>query len=358
MDSPRPRPRRTGVAACTGDGALRYSSREIAAPTGFEVVLALRCCGFCGTDLFKIVNRTVAEGEVLGHELVGTVVDKGPNVAHFALGDRVVAPHHVACGACALCRRGSRTLCSVFKENLMAPGGFSEHILLRERVVTQGARLIPDHISDEAAAFLEPAACVLRGVTKAEIAEPGGLALIIGGGSMGLLHLLVLRSSMPGLKTLVVDPLAERRRLAETLGADASCSPATTAATVEDLSDGLGADAIFDTVGGSAVLCSALANARPGGTVVLFAHAAEGEAAGFELNPFFKNERRVVATYSGSIEEQDRIAELLFSGALDPTSLVTHRVPLDRADEAVRLAREQRALKIMIGPPQQGRGES
>ncbi len=346
----------TGVAACTGDGTLRYEQRDLGAPTGSEIVLALHCCGFCGTDLFKLDNRTAPEGMVLGHELVGSVVAMGPKTTGFEIGDRIVAPHHVACGVCDLCRRGSRTLCGVFKENLMAPGGFSERILLRDRAVQQAARLIPDDVADEAAAFLEPASCVLRGVIKAEITEPKGLAVIIGGGSMGLLHLLVLRAAMPGVKTVVVDPLADRRRFADSLGADASCMPEATAATVDHLSGGLGADAVFDTVGGSGILRAALACARPGGTVVLFAHAAESEAAGFELNPFFKNEQRVIATYSGSLDEQDRVAELLFSGVLDPTPLVTHRVPLDRADEAVRLARARLALKIMIGPPERESG--
>lgn len=232
----------------------------------------------------------------------------------------------------------------------MSPGGFADFILLGARAVEKAARPVPDTISDEAATFLEPAACVLRGIDKAEIADPGGCAVIIGGGSMGLLHLLVLHAALPDLSVVVVEPMAERRKLAVVLGASRSCNPENTAAAVDEVSGGLGADAAFDTVGGSTILKSALSVVRPGGTVVLFAHAAEGETAGFELNPLFKNEQRVVATYSGSLDEQDRIAEWLFQGRLDPEPLVTHSVPLDRASEAVALARDRRALKIMITP--------
>ena len=85
--------------------------------------------------------------------------------------------------------------------------------------------------------------------------------------------------------------------------------------------------------------------------------SARGGVAAFpaaRLRPFFKNEKRVVATYSGSLLEQDRVAAMLFEGRLDPTPLVTHRIPLDRADEAVRLARSRQALKIMIMPPADG----
>lgn len=342
------------VAANDPDGNLRIEQRPAPAPGSGEIVLRLVWCGFCGTDLFKLDNRTQPEGTILGHELVGTVHQVGDGVTKFAPGDRVVAPHHVACGQCALCRRGSRTLCPVFKENLMSPGGFSEFVLLRERVVNQGARIIPDHVSNEAAAFLEPAACVLRGIDKADIRDAEGCAVIIGGGSMGLLHLVVLRAVLPALKIVVSDPVEERRALAGILGATAGCLPEDLETSVERLTDGLGADAVFDTVGGSQILVSALGILRPGGTVVLFAHAAEDETAGFEINPLFKNEHRVVASYSGSLDEQERIADLIFSGNLDPLPLVTHRIPLNLAQDAVDLARRRQALKILIGPPSNG----
>ncbi len=342
------------VAACTPEGNLRIEHRPVPAPGPGEVVLRLVWCGFCGTDLFKLDNRSQPAGTVLGHELVGVVHQIGASVATLNPGDRIVAPHHVACGLCGLCRRGSRTLCPVFKENLMSPGGFSEFILLRERVVSQAARVIPDNVPDESAAFLEPAACVLRGIDKAEIQDTEGCAVVVGGGSMGLLHLVVLRAIHPDLGIIVTDPIEERRALAGALGATMSCRPEQLGVTVEKLTAGLGADAVFDTVGGSQILMSALAALRPGGTVVLFAHAAERETAGFELNPLFKNEQRVVASYSGSLDEQDRVANLLFSGRLDPRPLITHRIPLDHVQDAVDLARQHQALKILIGPSSNG----
>ncbi len=342
------------VAACTLDGNLKVEHRPLVSPGPGEAVLRLAWCGFCGTDLFKLDNRTEAPGTVLGHELVGVVHQIGDGVTALKPGDRVVAPHHVSCGHCGLCRRGSRTQCSVFKENLMAPGGFSEFVLLRERVVCQAARVIPDHVSDESATFLEPAACVLRGIDKAEIRDPEGCAVIIGGGSMGLLHLVVLRAIHPKISMIVTDPLESRRTLAGRLGATVACPPEELDSTVDAVATGFGADAVFDTVGGSDILKSGIAVLRPGGTLVLFAHAAQGEIAGFEINPLFKTERRVVATYSGSLEEQNRVADLLFSGKLDPRPLITHRIGLDQIHQAVDLARRRQALKILIGPPSNG----
>ncbi|HTG33717.1 MAG TPA: alcohol dehydrogenase catalytic domain-containing protein [Thermoanaerobaculia bacterium] len=357
------------VAACTGDGGtVRIESRPRPAPGPGEMLLRLRCAGLCGTDLFKLGNGTAAAGAVLGHEIVGTVAALGVGVQGFAPGDRVAVPHHAACGECALCRRGNEPLCPAFRENLLVPGGFSEWVLVRERAVRQTVFGLPPHLADEAAVFLEPAACVLRGIRQARLAETAragpapGCAAILGGGGMGLLHLLVLKAVHPDLRVAVSDPLEERLALARRLGADAAAAPGeATRNAVAELSGGLGADAVFDTVGGAGPLEAALAVSRPGGAVVLFAHAVpedHGERAGFDLNAFFKAERRLLASYSSSLADQREAYRLLVSRRLDPSLLVTHRLPLSRFQEAVALARERRALKVLLVPDLISDGEA
>lgn len=241
-------------------------------------------------------------------------------------------------------------MCSAFKENLLEPGGFAEHVLVKSRAVGLAARKLPTDLGDSTAVFMEPAACVLRGVERAPV-EPDGLAVLQGGGSMGLLHLLVLRALEPGLRIQVIDPLPERRRLALTLGADLATPPgAESEEALRAQGGGFGADVVFDTVGGAAALESALRLTRHGGAVVLFAHAREGERAGFALNDLFKNERRIIGSYSGSIAEQAAVFELMASGRLDPSPLVTHRLALQQFDEGVRLARSHAALKVLFVP--------
>ncbi|HEX9942732.1 MAG TPA: alcohol dehydrogenase catalytic domain-containing protein [Thermoanaerobaculia bacterium] len=350
------------VAACAAGGAVRLESRPRPEPGPGEMLLRLRCAGLCGTDLFKLRHGTAPEGSVLGHEVVGTVEALGTGATGFAPGDRVVVPHHAACGECDLCRRGSEPLCPAFRENLLVPGGFSEWVLVRERAVRDAAFGLPPHLADEAAVFLEPAACVLRGVRHARLPETAlaspspGCAAVLGGGSMGLLHLLVLKAVHPSLHVAVADPLTERCELACRRGADAAAPPgAEFGAVLGELSNGLGADAVFDTAGGAGPLEEALALCRPGGAVVLFAHAGVSERAGFDLNAFFKGERRLLGTYSSSPSEQREIYRLLVTRRLDPSPLVTHRLPLSRFEEAVALARERRALKVLLVPDGEAR---
>jgi L-iditol 2-dehydrogenase len=277
---------------------------------------------------------------------VGVVEQVGEWVEKIRVGMRVVVPHHVACGECPLCRRGNETLCPRFRVNLLHWGGFGERIIVRERAARMAARIVPDPVSDEAAVFLEPAACVLRGIQRAGL--PSGeagppRAVVLGAGSMGLLHVLVLRAVYPGAKIMIVDPVADRLRLAEHLGADVALEPPRAIS-------GFQADAVFDTVGGAARLEDSLAFLREGGTAVLFAHAPAGERAGFDLNALFKSEKRVVGTYSGSLREQGEVFDLIASGRLDASPLVTHRLPLSAFDEGLALVRERKALKVLFTP--------
>lgn len=344
------------VIACRGGEETALERRPAPDPGAGEILLGLRVAGFCGTDLFKLKTGTAAVGSVLGHEIVGDVLRLGSGVDGFAEGDRVVVPHHVPCGECPYCLRGNETMCDTFRENLMDPGGFADTVLIRARAVAQAACKVPDAITDAQAVFVEPAACVLRGIHRAGLAADGAAA-VLGCGSMGLLHLLVLKAVHPALKVIAIDPDETRQKVAAELGADEACAPGDAAVKATNAaSGGLGADAVFDTVGGPKTLEAGLELTRHGGSVVLFAHAPDGAQADFDLNMLFKYERRIIGSYSGALTEQKAIFDLLCSGALDPTPLVTHTMPLDDFQVGVDLVVAQKALKVLFTPSRASAG--
>lgn len=336
------------VARTTADGNLELAEAPEPAIRAGEALIELVYCGLCGTDLYKLADAGRPPGEVLGHEVVGRVVES--RAGSLVPGDRVVAPHHAPCGECRLCRSGAETMCPRFAENLIDPGGFSERLRLKARAVERTVRKLDDGLADEAAAFVEPAACVLRGIDRAGLVPETPAVVVIGAGSMGLLHLLVLRASFPDARILVAEPDPGRRATARQLGADTVVTPDELTDLVDPTDPRAGADAVFDTAGGQDAFDLALQATRPGGHVVLFAHAAQDTRVTFDINAVFKSERQVIGAYSGSPAEQKRVLDMMLDGALDPTPLVTHRLPLDRAAEAVDLCRRRAALKVLLHP--------
>ncbi len=338
------------VISCLGGGRTRLEQRDLKPPRMGELLIKTRVVGLCGTDLFKLSTDNVSEGTVLGHEIVGEIIELGSGIAHLAIGDRVVVPHHVSCGSCLFCQNGSETMCEKFRENLIEPGGFADHVIVKHRATTYAAHKIPDNISDKTAVFLEPAACVLRGINRSEL-QSNGNAAIMGGGSMGLLHLLIIKAVNPNAKTLLIDPLEDRRVLAKNLGADMTSEPGKSAlSSAMEMTNGCGVDSVFDTVGGAKLLEAGIKLSRKGGTVILFAHASDDACASFNLNSIFKYERRIIGTYSGALAEQSSIFNLIKTGSLDPSPLISHTMPLDQFAAAHKLAESSQALKILFTP--------
>ena len=344
-------PYSSSVVAAGNAGEVRLETRAVPHPGPGELLLRMTVCGLCGTDLYKIEQGSHV-GAVLGHEVIGIVEEAGTGAA-FGVGERVVSPHHVACGSCRLCRTGAETQCEGFRLDRLDPGGFSELILVQEPAAARAARSVADEIPDESAIFLEPAACVLRGVDRsglADAAERGpAAALVLGAGSMGQLHALVLRSVLPEVEIVMSEPTTERIESARLNTEARVVHPDDLAATLSELGCEGGFDAGFDTVGNPGLIDPTLELLRPGGTLVLFAHFRSAQPFAAQ-EAIFGRERRLIGTYSGALTEQDRVLELITSGRLRPGALVTDRFSLARFEDALRASRDPRSLKIVIEP--------
>ena len=311
-----------------------------------ELLLRLRGCGLCGSDIAKVGAAGTTLPLVLGHEVVGDVVEVGGGVTEFGVGDRAVAAHHVPCGRCHFCRRGSESMCADFKTSHLDPGGFAEFVRVPGVNVRHATFKVPAHVSDEAASFVEPLACCLRAVRRARV-EPGDTAAVIGLGSIGCLFVQLLRRA--GARVVGVDLLAERAALAKTLGADAAGVPEAVSHVVRELSEGRGADLVVVTGGGTAALPWATTAVRDGGSLHYFAGGA-GDTLPLPLEVLYKRELTLTATYSSSPADLAAAFALIAAGEVSTAPLVSHRLPLDRVEEAVALMRRQAALKVFVTP--------
>jgi L-iditol 2-dehydrogenase len=310
-----------------------------------ELLLKLRGCGLCGSDIAKVVAPVKAP-LVLGHELVGDVVEVGPATDRFRVGERVVAAHHVPCGGCHYCRRGSASMCREFKTSNLDPGGFAEYVRVPAVNVEHATFRVPAHVDDEAASFVEPLGCCLRAVRRAPI-ERGDTVVVIGLGSIGCLFVQLARRA--GARVLGVDPLPERADLARKLGADAVGSPEALVTTVSDLSDGRGADQIIVTGGGVDVLPWAAARVRDGGTIHYFAGGG-GVMLPLALADLYHRELTLTTTYSSSPADLADAFRLVVAGEIVVAPLLTERAPLDGLADALGRMRRRETLKVFVTP--------
>jgi len=322
--------------------AGEWSTPEIGAG---ELLLRLRGCGLCGSDIAKIVVDHPAP-MVFGHEVVGDVAEVGAGVERFAVGDRVVAAHHVPCFACHYCRRGSPSMCRAFKRSRLDPGGFAERIRVPAVNVAHATFTVPAHVSDEAASFVEPLGCCLRALRRVRV-EPGDTAVVVGLGSIGCLFVQLLRRA--GAAVVGADVLPERVDLAKRLGGEAFAAPDAVARWVREQSDGRGADLVLLTAGGAAALPSAAALARDGGTIHYFA-GGPGADLPLPLDALYHRELTITATYSSSPADLAEAHAIVAAGEVVVEPLITHRLPLAEVARGVDLMLRREALKVFVIP--------
>lgn len=321
-----------------------------------EVLIRVAACGICGTDLKKIQHGFIRPPQIFGHEVAGTIAAVGSAVRRWKEGDRVVSFHHVPCGACFYCERRLFSQCAAYKKVGLTAGfdpnggGFAEYVRAMPWIVERGMVPIPAGVSFEEATFVEPVNTCLKAVEKARV-EAGEAVVVIGQGPIGLLLMLLARRV--GARVFTTDPMAERRAVSERLGAAAAIDPlaCSVAEEVRKLTSGRGADAVLVAVPLPAALPEALAIARPGGRVLLFAQNDPHMKIDFPAAEVGVEEKEILGSYSAALDRQAESAELVFSRALPLSALITHRFSLEEFGAALSLAaRPNNSLKILVIP--------
>jgi L-iditol 2-dehydrogenase len=276
---------------------------ELAEPSGAGVLVHVRACGLCGSDVEKLGRGRA--GSVLGHEIEGVLES----------GDRVTVAHRVPCGACERCRAGHESTCEAFAQVRIQPGGFAERLHATNVVP------LPETVGALDGIWVEPLACVLRAAEQV----PRGRVLVVGCGAIGQLWVEVLRRR--GDDVVAADVRPDRLARARELGARTG--------------DG-GVAAVVLTA--HAGLNGALARLEPGGTLLVFA-APPGEVP-VVLDAVYRQELRVVGSRSGSPAHFAAALELLPDLVLPEVTTL----PLERFEEGLELYRSGAAAKVVFVP--------
>ena len=343
---------------------------ELEPPRAGEVRVRIVACGVCHSDVSLLNGTFPAMGPtVLGHEAAGVVIELGEGVGSLAVGDHVVLTPNAACGACAYCTRGHHSICESAASiaTSMLPDGTTRlsrggELVYRglglaawadEVVVAEsGAVRIDDDLPLDLACVL---GCAVQTGVGAAIntvdIEPGDAVLVLGAGGIGVS--IVAGAAISGAATVIVsDPSESRREQAMQFGATHVIDPTDVdvVATTMELT-GIGADVAFDAVGSAALVETAIASVRNGGTTVMVGAAPVEDQV--QVNPALTmfTEKRLVGSLLGSCwapRDLPRLVALWRAGRLDLEAMVTSRRPLEQVNEAVADLEAGRGLRSVL----------
>jgi 2-desacetyl-2-hydroxyethyl bacteriochlorophyllide A dehydrogenase len=346
-------------------GAVRVEDRpEPRVESPDEVVVRVTCAGLCGSDLHIVSGRDAGcrMGTVMGHELVGVIEEAGSAVGPLRVGDRVVAPFTVNCGACFYCRRGLTGRCLqargfgfVTEDGSGLPGAQAQYL----RVPLAASTLVrlperrPDGapFEDREALFLGDILSTAYGCAAGAAIAPGDVVAVVGCGPVGLL--CVQAAALFGPAAVVaVDAIPHRREMARSFGALAAADGEAAGKLIAERTEGRGADAVLEAVGAAPALDLALRLVRPGGTVSIAGfHTAEHYplpiAAAYGKNLTLKIGRCHARHFI------DVLLPLVLAGRFRHTEIISHVLPLEDGARAYQLFAERRdnAVKVLLIPP-------
>jgi L-iditol 2-dehydrogenase len=322
-----------------------------------EILIRVHACGVCGTDLKKIEYGLVPPPRIFGHEIAGTVVKTGPKVTRFQVGDRVSTHHHIPCRKCFYCEKKLFSQCEFYRRTGTtagfepAGGGFAEYVRVMDWIVEDGTLLIPDDISFEEASFLEPLNTCIKALETAAL-EPGELVVVYGQGPVGLM--MMQAAVYEGARVVGLDFLESRLAIARELGATAALNPQrdNVQEAVGKLTEDRGADLAIVAAANPRAIEDAQAIVRRGGRVLLFAQTVPGEIIPVDASRICMEEKKLIGSYSASVELQEKAALMIFSRKINVARLISHRFPLELLPEGIHLASHPSddSLKVVIQP--------
>ncbi len=340
--------RKMKAAIYTGIGQIGIQEVDRSDPLPGYVVLDTKRAGICGSDLHSYFGHwSQPTTFASGHETCGIVAELGQGVTGFQQGDKVTAECFSHCGQCTYCRTGHYNHCAQRKGiSHNAHGGFAEYTTVH----ASGLFKLPESMSFEEGAMVEPLAVSHRAVAQSGVTYRDRMA-ILGGGSIGQLCLAVAKAV--GVKeTLITVKYEQQAELAKQLGADhvVRVGEADLRDCVRDITDGFGMDAVIETVGVAQTINDAMAMVRRRGVVVLL--AGYHKSLEIELGQIVWSEAIITGSncygYSGMKTDFETSIDLIASGKVDVTKLVTHRFPFSEISEAFEVAADKTSGCIKV----------
>jgi L-iditol 2-dehydrogenase len=295
-----------------------------------DVLVRVRAALTCGTDV-KVFRRgyharMIVPPALFGHELGGDIVAMGKDVRGFKMGQRVVAANSAPCGACFYCQHNLENLC---EDLLFNNGAYAEYIRIPERIVRRNMYEVPDHVSYQDAALVEPLACVLRGLEESGV-RPGDTVAVIGLGPIGMMFVR-LAKAVCNARVIAIGRRPQQLLRASRMGADETvlnCDGADVVGPVHEMTQGRGADVVIEAVGLPEVWQLAIKLLRRGGVVNFFGGCPDGTNLSLDTNLLHYSELTCKASFHHTPALIRKALDLVSRGYVGAKDFVNHSEPL------------------------------
>jgi L-iditol 2-dehydrogenase len=295
-----------------------------------DVLVRVRAALTCGTDV-KVFRRgyharMIVPPALFGHELGGDIVAMGKDVRGFKMGQRVVAANSAPCGECFYCQHNQENLC---EDLLFNNGAYAEYIRIPERIVRRNMYEVPEHVSYQDAALVEPLACVLRGLEESGV-RPGDTVAVIGLGPIGMMFVR-LAKAVCNARVIAIGRRPQQLLRASRMGADETvlnCDGADVVGPVHEMTGGRGADVVIEAVGLPEVWQLAIKLLRRGGVVNFFGGCPDGTNLSLDTNLLHYSELTCKASFHHTPALIRKALDLVSRGYVGAKDFVNHSEPL------------------------------
>jgi L-iditol 2-dehydrogenase len=295
-----------------------------------DVLVRVRAALTCGTDV-KVFRRgyharMIVPPALFGHELGGDIVAMGKDVRGFKMGQRVVAANSAPCGECFYCQHNQENLC---EDLLFNNGAYAEYIRIPERIVRRNMYEVPDHVSYQDAALVEPLACVLRGLEESGV-RAGDTIAVIGLGPIGMMFVR-LAKAVCNARVIAIGRRPQQLLRASRMGADETvlnCDGADVVGPVHEMTGGRGADVVIEAVGLPEVWQLAIRLLRRGGVVNFFGGCPDGTNLSLDTNLLHYSELTCKASFHHTPALIRKALDLVSRGYVGAKDFVNHSEPL------------------------------
>ncbi len=336
------------VARLYDFGDIRIEEMDIPEIGDDEMLIKVKACGICSSDTMEWYVRKKAP-VVIGHELSGVVVRVGKSVNKFKPGDKVFVHHHAPCMECRYCKRGNYVMCETWKRSKIIPGGIAEYVKVPDVNLRNDTLKLPDDVSFEDGALIEPVACSVKAFKKSGIRD-GDFVIVLGLGFMGQVN--VKLAKFYGAELVIgVDKVKYRLDKAIENGADfvVNFIDEDVFERISQITGKYMSDIVIVGPGTIEAINMGLKLTAKGGKLVLFTPTPD--FAKLEIKPYdiYFNEISIIPSYSAGPDDTREALRLISEGVIKAKDFVTHKFKIENTLDAFMLtANAGESLKCMI----------